>query len=224
MDKLPTEIKEIIFKYMISNNKYYTTKEIKYKKKDLALIYLTFKEKKENYEKYCHIKDYINIYNKYQSDYDKYIDYKLLKKQKFNEFSPILIDLFNTEINLPCTYSSKNKFIEKLLYDDFKKIIKLIPNCVYSTFGQMRCRTQVTPLCLALYNENVPIYMIELLLNNNGGQNLDIYIDNNQCNILDDYYFCNHKDLQNNNSYKFIRYNKIKDILRPSLNEDLNDL
>ena len=99
MDKLPTEIKEIIFKYMISNNKYYTTKEINYKKRDLALIYLTFKEKKENYEKYCHINDYINIYNKYQSDYDKYIDYKLLKKQKFNEFSPILIDLFNQSLD-----------------------------------------------------------------------------------------------------------------------------
>ena len=224
MDKLPIEIKEIIFKYIISKNKYYTTKEINCKKRDLALIYLIFKEKKENYEKYCNINQYINIYNKYQSDYDKFINYKILKKQKINAFSPILIDLFNTEINLPCTYSSKKKFIEKLLYDDIKNIIKLIPNCVSSTFGQMRCRTQVTPLCSALYNENVPIYMIELLLNNNADQNLDIYIDNYKCNILDDYYFCNHKELQNNKSYKFIRYNKIKDLLRPSLNLDLNDL
>tara|TARA_Y100000389_G_scaffold204573_1_gene258065 strand:- start:11298 stop:11957 length:660 start_codon:yes stop_codon:yes gene_type:complete len=214
MDKLPNEIKEIIFKYTISKNKYYTTKEINCKKRDLALIYLTFKEKKDNYEKYCEINNYINIYNKYQYDYDNYINYKLLKKQKINEFSPILIDLFNTEIYLPCTYSSKKKFIEKLFYNDIKKIIKLIPNCVYSTFGQMRCRTQVTPLCLALSNENVPIYMIELLLNNNGGKNLDIYVDNYKCNILDDYFFCNHKELQNsNNSYKFIRYNKIKDLI-----------
>lgn len=213
MDKLPNEIKGIIYKYIISENNYYTTQEINYKKRDLALIYLIFKEKKDSFKKYCHIKEYINIYNKYQSEYDKYINYKLLKKQKINEFSPILIDLFNTEINLPCTYSSKKKFIEKILYEDIKNIIKLIPNSVYSTFGEMRCRSHVTPLCLALCNENVPTYMIELLLNNNGGKNLDIYVDNQKCNFLDDYYFCNHKELQNNNSYKFIRYNKIKDLI-----------
>ena len=44
MDKLPNEIKEIIYKYIISENNYYTTQEINYKKRDLALIYLIFKE------------------------------------------------------------------------------------------------------------------------------------------------------------------------------------
>lgn len=213
MDGLPSEISEIIYRYVISKNKYYTTKEIICKKRDLALIYLTFKEKKRKYEKYCDIYKYINIYNKYQYDYDKYIDNRLLKKLKINEFSPILIDLFNTEINLPCTYSSKKKFVEKLFYNDIKNIIKLIPNCVNSTFGQMRCREKVTPLYAALSNENVPIYMIELLIKKDGGKNLDIYVNNNKCNILDDYYFCNHSELQNENSYKFIRYNKIKDLI-----------
>lgn len=213
MEGLPIEIKEIIYKYMISKNKYYTTKEIICKKRDLALIYLTSKEKKEKYEKYCNIYKYINIYNIYQYDYDKYIEHKLLKKKEFSEFSPILVDLFNTEINLPCTFSSKKKFKEKLFYSDIKNIINLIPNCVNSTFGQMRCRKYVTPLYAALSNENVPIYMVEFLIKNNGGKNLDIYVNNHKCNIFDDYYFCNHLELQNENSYKFIRYNKIKDLI-----------
>ena len=215
MDKLPKEIINIILDYIIASNKYYTLNEIVNKKYDLVLIYLTFKHKKELLEKYKDIYKYVNIYNIYQHDYDEYIKCNKKNNRPIRDKPPLLVDLLNTENSLPCTFSSKNIFYEKKLFYDIKQIIKLIPSSIHSTFGQMRCRTRVTPLYTAISNENVPVYIIEYLLKNGASKNLNVYVNGEVFNILDDYYFCNHTQLNynSNNNHKYIRYNKIKELI-----------
>ena len=215
MERLPNESKYIISKYFISCNKYYTLKEIEHRKKDLGLIFLTLKVNKLEYNNYIDIHNFVKTYHIYQYDYDNYINKKIKKNQSIKEYSPILIDILNTNNNLPCTYSSQNKFDEQQLFIDIQKIIKLIPNSIHSTFGQMRCRTDVTPLYAAISNSNVPLYIIEYLLKNGAKKNLDVCIDGKKYNILDDYYFCNHVDIQSarTNNSKRIRYNYIKQVL-----------
>jgi hypothetical protein len=216
MYTLPDEIINIILEYVITNNKYYTSKEIKNKKRDLTLTYLIFKEKKVELDKYRIIYKYINIYHIYQDDYNNYIKYSKKNNRTIREQIPLLVDLFNTGIILPCTYCSNNRFCEEILYEDIKNIIKLMPDAIHSTFGQMRCRTRVTPLYAAISNENVPVYMIEYLLKNGANKNLDIYVNGEKFNILDDYYFCNHVELhyESGNTYKYNRYNNIKRLIQ----------
>lgn len=216
MDVLPKELINIILDYVITSNIYYTSEEIKNKKKDLALIYLIFKEKKIELDKYRNIYNYINIYHIYQNDYNNYIKYSKKNNRTIREKIPLLVDLFNTGNILPCTYCSKNVFCEKQLYEDIKNIIKIIPDAIDSTFGQMRCRTRVTPLYAAITNENIPVYMIEYLLENGASKNLNVYVNGEKFNILDDYYFCNHVELhyELTSTYKYKRYNNIKRLIQ----------
>ena len=216
MDKLPEEIITIILDYVITNNKYCTSEEIYNKKRDLALCYLLFRSRKLELDKYNKINKYIIKYYIYQRDYDNYVKYNKKNNRPIRDKCPLLIDLFNTENILPCIYSSKTKFCEKVFFEDIKKIIELIPNSIHSTFGQMRCRTRVTPLYAAISNECVPVYMIEYLLKNGASKNLNVYVNGEEFNILDDYYFCNHLDLHYNltGSYKCDRYINIKQLIQ----------
>ena len=75
MDILPEEIISIISDYVITRYKYYTSKEIYNKKRDLALCYLLFRSKKLELDKYNNIYKYIIKYYIYQRDYDNYVKY-----------------------------------------------------------------------------------------------------------------------------------------------------
>ena len=216
MEILPKELINTILDYVITKNEYYTSKEIENKKKDLALIYLIFKERKAELDKFINIHKYINIYHIYQNDYNNYIKYSKKNNRTIRDKIPLLVDLFNTGNILPCTYCSKNVFCEKQMYEDIENIIKLIPDAIDSTFGQMRCRTRVTPLYAAISNENISVYMIEYLLKNGANKNLNVYVNGEKYNILDDYYFCNHIELhyELSNTYKYNRYNNIKRLIQ----------
>ena len=95
-------------------------------------------------------------------------NYYLIEQEKRNSktpenSNPILIDILFSGCYLPCAYSTHLKF-EDYMDNDIRKIIKLFPDCLHSDFGQLRCRTYVTPIAAACFNENVPLITIKSLI------------------------------------------------------------
>lgn len=77
--------------------------------------------------------------------------------------NPILLDILFSGCNLPYANSTNQNFNDNMKNDIFK-IIELFPNCLYSHFGQLRCRTCVTPIAAACFNKKVPLNIIETLV------------------------------------------------------------
>tara|TARA_Y100000389_G_scaffold201738_1_gene245200 strand:- start:2536 stop:2997 length:462 start_codon:yes stop_codon:yes gene_type:complete len=134
-----------------------------------------------------------------------------------NETSPLLIDVLFTGCNLPFAQYSANptkEYFETELFQDIQSIIKHVPSSIHSTWGQLRCRTGVTPLYAAIINEKIPIYIIKYLLDNGAYKNTSIYVNNQRCDVLSDYYFCNVEGNDaKNKEYSKQRYLQIKQLL-----------
>ena len=70
--------------------------------------------------------------------------------------------------------------------NDIKEIIRQSPQTIHCTLGRMRCRNNITPLAAACHNLNIPIHMIDFLLQNGADMNYPILLDNGEISILDD--------------------------------------
>ena len=106
--------------------------------------------------------------------------------------NPILIDILFSGCYLPCAYSTHLKF-EDYMDNDIHKIIKLFPDCLHSDFGQLRCRTYVTPIAAACFNVNVPLITVKSLIkdamklgNKKSCYNLNIKVNGEWVSILED--------------------------------------
>ena len=124
-------------------------------------------------------------------------NYYLIEQEKRNSktpenSNPILIDILFSGCYLPCAYSTHLKF-EDYMDNDIRKIIKLFPDCLHSDFGQLRCRTYVTPIAAACFNVNVPLITIKSLIketmklgNKISCYNLNIKVNGEWVPILED--------------------------------------
>ena len=77
--------------------------------------------------------------------------------------NPILLDILFSGCNLTHANSTHKNFDENMK-SDILEILQLFPNCVYSNFGQLRCRTNVTPIVASCVNKNIPLDIIEILV------------------------------------------------------------
>ena len=110
--------------------------------------------------------------------YDLHTLYLLIQKYSYYEnsftrnepISSILIDLLCSGSHLPCAYSSHSVFTNDT-FEDLKEIIRIAPQSLKSNYGQLRCRYYLSPLDMACHNINIPMYVIEYILN----QDADIY-------------------------------------------------
>lgn len=222
---LPKDIIIIIAESLLFPNNYNTSTEIKKNSFDNMIMYLIFKydKFKKVFQKNAIIHRLTKKYYIYQSEYDTYLGKyqanlsNLLKGYYINPTSPLLIDLLFTGCNLPHASPSANltkEYIETEIFQDIQTIMKYIPSSIHSNWGQIRCRTGVTPIYAAIINENIPIYIIKYLLDNGAYKNTNIYVNNEKCDILADYYFCNVEgsDGENKNDSKE-RYLQLKQLL-----------
>ena len=192
---LPDELFIKICKFIIDKN-FYSKSNIKLNTRTYLKLYLI--NKKNNNIKLI-LKNYnilyklILKYHYYQNDYDYNLNYLLksnLKKckNKFNS-NPILIDMLFTGCNLPRADSTFKNF-NKEIFEDIKKIIKLFPSFINCNFGQLRCRTNITPLQAACYNVNIPIYVIEYLLDNGANKLDQINVNGQAVSLKNDLHYC----------------------------------
>ena len=166
--------------------------------KDISSYYLSFHpENMPNFDDFKTILAMIEKYDKYQSDYEYNCDNQIYrskcKKKKYQlydklerlTFSPVLIDIFCSGLNLPYANSSFSHF-ESFMLDDIKSILRICPSAILSNWGQLRCRTNIDPLYLACINNEVPLSIIKLLIQNGADINYKISLNGYQINVMDD--------------------------------------
>jgi hypothetical protein len=179
MEGLPTEIIQIILDYIICiDGRSMAHKNVIKKGNHIAAICLINKEFKTlseyNLKKIIKIFELIKKYNIYQEEYEFW---------GIGDFSPILYDAMLTGWVVPYSKSSFKIFnneIKKDVYD----MINLMPECIQCKFGQLRCRTEVTPFIAACYNPNIPMEIVELLLKNGAQPNDGVMVNGNKTNLI----------------------------------------
>ena len=123
------------------------------------------------------------LFHKYVAYKDAYVySNYYLDESKFDpKGTPELLDAFFTGCNLPFANHSIYIYTPQI-EKDIKEIVRLSPSTIHCNMGHMICRNLVTPLHAACMNVNIPIHMIEFLLQNGANQHLPIKL--NGCDIL----------------------------------------
>jgi hypothetical protein len=70
--------------------------------------------------------------------------------------------------------------------DDVREIVELFPSSVNCNVAEIRCRDGVHPLAAAVHNEEVPVEIIEFLLQNDADPNMTYSVNCRPQTILDD--------------------------------------
>lgn len=140
-------------------------------------------ETKQDYPK--KILELMNKYNRYQEEYENpayrqppYLSYE-------PKGNPMLLDALFTGCQLPYARSTFDEYTNEI-EKDIKDIVKLNPQSINCNIGELRCRTNVTPLMAACVNPNISINIIELLLENGADPKAKISVDNEDQCFLED--------------------------------------
>lgn len=189
--QLPHEVLSEIVNYIICPNKIITIPNLKEQGKQLLNIYLIMKLSsninimKQQYE-------LLTKYPSYNNDYEWYSKLKS-KDNKPTIGNPILLDILFSGCKLHYAYSS-NEYYTDNMKDDIKLCIKLFPEAINSTFGNLRCRNNITPLYAACTNGFIPTNIIEYLIQQGANIKHYILVNGEPVSILDDLnynYNCN---------------------------------
>lgn len=192
---LANELNILIFSFLDKRPDHLTIKNLKENTLINLKLFLLFRINKSKLNDNKIIFKLLKKYDYYQEYYDN-----ICPNLKNIITSPILIDALFTECNLPYCYSTFEIFNNEIL-EDIKTIINLLPESINSTYGQMRCRINVTPLLAACYNINIPLSIIELLVSNGANINHKINVNGYDTDIL--------SDLEDNNCFRLKEIKKI---------------
>tara|TARA_A100001388_G_C28719695_1_gene475734 strand:- start:557 stop:1231 length:675 start_codon:yes stop_codon:yes gene_type:complete len=162
----------------------------------------TTNETIENYMKDLHVLYNLCLkYNNYLSCGDSFG----IEKYHYNTSIPLdsaIIDLLCTGCYLPYAESTFTHFDDDM-YNDLKSMIRIYPDILKSTYGQLRCRYKLSPLDIACNNEYMPVYVIKYLIENGADMNYQYEMNGFKIHVL--------HDIGDNNSMNY-RYKNIKKI------------
>lgn len=194
----PKEIQSSIFNNCIPSTPFVISQEeLKSCHINTIGLLLICKSIKETMEKDCqdHILKLKKICfhtKKYHVFNDEYLDAKsnpLKWKKWFPQVekmgNPQLLDALSTGLRLPCVRASLSNFTPSVI-DDIKSIVTLTPQSLNCQLGRMRCRDQVPPLFIACCNGNIPIDVIEFLLENGANPKDSLLVNNAEKSIISD--------------------------------------
>lgn len=108
----------------------------------------------------------------------------LLKYGKYGE-SGQLYDALATGCNLPYANHSVKSF-DTSVWHDIEYLVHSDPEFLKFNEGTLRCRDAVTPLGIACYNDNIPIFIIDFLLKNGANPHDEIKFNGYECDLIDD--------------------------------------
>lgn len=124
--------------------------------------------------------------------------------------NPQLLDALSSNCNLPCAINSRHKFCE----EDVRKIIELTPQSIVCNIGYLRCREFITPFVMACFNVNIPLHIIEFLLQKGADPHLPYLLNNRQVPLL--------KDLEKNSAKNSARFLEISKLIQTYTNKPSN--
>tara|TARA_Y100000768_G_scaffold388993_1_gene389837 strand:- start:9187 stop:10041 length:855 start_codon:yes stop_codon:yes gene_type:complete len=145
----------------------------------------------------------------------KYNIFQIIESNNHNlnrcNSNPILIDILSTGSTLPLAYSTyttfqtyNNKIHEKAIWE----VLKLFPECIYSNFGSLRCRNNITPIAAACYNYGISLVIIESLIKMYPDFNRKIISNGNEIDLIED---INSLGLSGSSTQRNINLSKIFD-------------
>ena len=187
---LPSEVNAMIYAYTVYPE--ITISQIQKNARNALLMYLLTKcsswcQELARYQTIYHL---LKKYNTYQIMYESdllfrstFVNENASSRNKFVHeqwTNPILCDILFSGLNIPYSRSAFDSFTDDV-FNDLLTVLKYIPNSLHSTYCHLRCRTRVTPLYIACINEQIPIFVVKLLLNR--GANKDHRIHLNGCPI-----------------------------------------
>ena len=176
MSYLPHELIKIIEEFLCKPT-FLSRKNIKTFCRDNCKLYLCFHSTNYNQCKDLAILyELIKKYNIYQ---------KWWENSLFKSPLPILIDILSSGCHLPYTMSTYNSF-HSFMEKDILEIIRIHPESLNSTYGAMRCRTNISPLDMACVNTDIPLSIIELLIKNNANMYHMLKMNGYPLHILND--------------------------------------
>lgn len=197
----PEDIKEQLKEYLRLSH-ILTKDNIVSSYKDMLSYYLSFHpEKIPNFTDFKTILGMIEKYNTYQKDYESNCKYNvniskpkkelypLYDKLERGTFTPLLIDILCSGLNLPLA-NSTFEYFQSFMIDDIKDILRICPTAVLANQGQLRCRFNVDVLYLACINQEIPLSIIKLLIQNGADVNYKINYNGYPIHVLEDMEIC----------------------------------
>jgi hypothetical protein len=136
-------------------------------------------------------------YNSYNSEFEEYKNDDDIDER----CTPELLDACFTGCDLPFARYSMETYTQEV-EDDIKEIVRQSPMTVHCNFGTLRCRDRITPLAAACVNENIPIYMIDFLLQNGANPSGSILVNGYERLLI--------KDIEQCKGKESVRYQQIK--------------
>ena len=123
------------------------------------------------------INDLVNKYRKYNDDYpSRWKDWK---------GNPQLLDALFTGCSLLFAESTFKTYTPEI-EQDIKDIIKLTPQSMNCILGTLRCRDDIPPLAAACFNVNIPLDIVEFLLQQGANPNATLKFNGHPISILAD--------------------------------------
>lgn len=143
----------------------------------------------------------------------KYNIFQIIESNNHNldrcNSNPILIDILSTGSTLPLAYSTYTTFqTYNNKFHFIWEVLKLFPECIYSNFGSLRCRNNITPIAAACYNYSVSLVIIESLIKMYPDFNRKIICNGNEIDLIED---INSLGLSGSSTQRNINLSKIFD-------------
>lgn len=130
--------------------------------------------------------EYLKTYKQYLDNYEAYQGTPWGNEITDYHGNPVLLDLMTTGLELPFIKPTR-KYWRDEYADDVREIIRLFPDSVHCDMGYARCRSNLTPLYFASLNNDIPIEVVEILLQNGANPNHEIDINCGKVPILADW-------------------------------------
>jgi hypothetical protein len=99
--------------------------------------------------------------------------------------NPQLLNALFTGCRLPCAQKKFEVYTPEI-EQDIKDIVQLTPQSMNCILGTLRCRTEVPPLAVACFNDNIPLHIVEFLLQRGANPNATLRVNGTSINILAD--------------------------------------
>ncbi len=159
-----------------------TSGEIKNHARQIANICLsnkifskTFSESLLVLKKINHL---VNKYHRYNTQYE-------FSGEFDPKGNPQLLDALLTGCRLPFADSTFQHYTAEI-EQDIIDIVKLTPQSMHCILGTLRCRDDVPPLVVACINVNIPLHIIEYLLQQGANPNATLKLNGRDISILED--------------------------------------
>jgi hypothetical protein len=139
----------------------------------------------ERLEDLDRISELMTKYHKYQKEYeDPGTDWRTGREFTIHG-PPLLYDALISGVRLPFAKHSI-KWVDEQVEKDIRDIVRLVPHSLNCNLGELRCRNGVSPLLVACLNEQVPLDIVALLLENGASVEEKVIVNGCPTPILKD--------------------------------------